>query len=77
VIVFIESNYVLELAFLQAEENEALKLLELAERKLIRLVIPAYALVEPLEKLKRVLPTFASTLSMAENELARAQGKST
>ena len=48
-IVYLESNFVLELAFLQAEHEECSALLRLAETEEIRLVLPAFGIGEPYE----------------------------
>ena len=51
--VYVESNFVLELAFLQAQHLSCEGLLGLSEAGQIQLVIPAYSLVEPYETLGR------------------------
>lgn len=51
--VYIESNFVLELAFLQEQTTSCEEILRLAEAGHIRLVVPAYALIEPYETLVR------------------------
>lgn len=51
--VYIESNFVLELAFLQEQSSSCEEILRLAEGAHIRLVVPAYALIEPYETLVR------------------------
>lgn len=51
--VYIESNFVLELAFLQEQSSSCEEILRLAEGEHIRLVVPAYALIEPYETLVR------------------------
>lgn len=48
-IVYLESNFVLELAFLQAEHAECSALLRLAEVGKISLVLPAFSIGEPYE----------------------------
>ena len=48
-IVYLESNFVLELAFLQAEHEKCSALLRLAEIGEIRLVLPAFSIGEPYE----------------------------
>ena len=51
--IYVESNYVLELA-LKQEESEACEcVLRLCEKACIRLVVPAYCLAEPHETLTR------------------------
>lgn len=51
--VFAESNFVLGLALRQEQRAACEHLLELAELRRIDLVLPAYALLEPLETLER------------------------
>ena len=46
-IVYLESNFVLELAYLQEEHESAEEILKLAEEDRIRLVLPAYSVGEP------------------------------
>ncbi len=48
-IVYVESNFVLELAFLQEEHERCLALLSLAESRDIHLVLPAFSIGEPYE----------------------------
>src|SRR6266446_5464157 len=48
-IVYVESNFVLELAFLQEEYESCLELLRLAESQDIHLVLPAFSIGEPYE----------------------------
>ena len=48
-IVYLESNFVLELAFLQAEHEHCSALLRLSESGEIRLVLPAFSIGEPYE----------------------------
>lgn len=52
-IVFVESNFVLELALLQEQYRSCEKLLSLCRGDGISLVIPAYSLAEPYETLVR------------------------
>jgi predicted nucleic acid-binding protein len=51
--VFVETNFVLELALEQQESSACEKLIELARAASIRLLLPAYSLVEPHETLTR------------------------
>jgi predicted nucleic acid-binding protein len=46
-IVYLESNFVLELALLQEQHSACEAMLELCERGSIRLVIPVFAMIEP------------------------------
>lgn len=51
--VYVETNFVLELALLQAEHASCQKILKLCEAGQAQLAFPAYSLVEPYEKLGR------------------------
>ena len=51
--VYVETNFVLELAFQQEELESCEQILRRCEAKRIQLVIPAYSLAEPHEKLIR------------------------
>ena len=51
--VYIESNFVLELALLQEQSRSCEEILGLAEDGRIQLVVPAYSLIEPYETLIR------------------------
>ena len=51
--VYVESNFVLELAFRQEQSSSCRALLELGENDRIDLLIPAYSLAEPVETLLR------------------------
>jgi predicted nucleic acid-binding protein len=53
VIVCVESNFVLEIAFLREEHEGCLEILGLAETQHIRLTLPAFSLGEPYEALVR------------------------
>lgn len=52
-IVYVESNFVLELAFQQEDHDSCDAIVRLAETNEIDLVIPAYSLAEPYERLVR------------------------
>lgn len=52
-IVLAESNFVLELALRQEQFDHAERILRLAEEGRVRLVLPAYSLVEPYQTLIR------------------------
>ena len=75
-IVYVESNFVLELAFLQDEHEYCLTLLSLAESRDIHLVLPAFSIGEPYEvwvrrsKQRREL---RDQLSTAIHELSRSR----
>jgi hypothetical protein len=51
--VYVESNFVLELALLQEQQASCTEILRLSETGKVRLVIPAYSLAEPYETLVR------------------------
>lgn len=51
--VYVESNFVLELALLQEQHESCRQIVDLASEGYIHLVIPAYSLVEPYETLIR------------------------
>ncbi|HLE84309.1 MAG TPA: PIN domain-containing protein [Thermoanaerobaculia bacterium] len=51
--VYVETNFVLELALIQEQQGSCEEILKLSEEGRIGLVIPAYAVVEPYETLIR------------------------
>lgn len=51
--VYVETNFVLELALLQEQQESCQKLLDLAEAGRINLILPAFSLTEPYETLIR------------------------
>ncbi len=51
--IYVETNFVLELTFEQEQSENCEQILELAETKKIKLILPAYSLAEPHEKLNR------------------------
>ncbi|MEZ4732123.1 MAG: PIN domain-containing protein [Caldilineaceae bacterium] len=61
--VYVETNFFLELVFEQEQQQWCEYLLAFAEAKKIRLLLPAYCLIEPLDKLTRQ--------SQTRNELQR------
>jgi predicted nucleic acid-binding protein len=68
-IVYVESNFVLELALLQEEYQSCEKLLSLGEADSIRLVLPALCLTEPLDTLVRRAKDRKALASQLEVEL--------
>jgi len=54
-IVYVESNFVLELAFLREEHQQCEVILSLAESRDIDLALPAFSIGEPYEALERRL----------------------
>ena len=51
--VYVESNFVMELALLQEQHASCEGILSLCDRRAARLVLPAYSLVEPFETMRR------------------------
>lgn len=52
-IAYVESNFVLELALLQASHASCEAILRLCEEGSVQLVVPAFSLAEPYETLGR------------------------
>lgn len=74
--VYVESNFILELAFLREEHSFCLDMLELAEQNQLRLVIPAFCLGEPYEAMVRRAKKrreLHEQLSAEIRELARSE----
>ena len=79
-IVYIESNFILEIAFRQEEEESAKGILELARKRRIKLAFPMFSLGEPYATLiirdtgrKRLL----QDLNAEREQLTRSAGKQT
>ena len=75
-IVYVESNYVLELAFLQEEHESCEELLSLSESGDILLVLPAFSIGEPYETWVRRLKErkdLSGQLTTVINELSRSR----
>jgi hypothetical protein len=53
-IVYVESNYVLELSLEQQEYDQASRILEMAERQSINLSLPDFALAEPYSRVHQL-----------------------
>jgi len=51
--IYVETNFVLELAFEQEQCSSCNQILQLCEAGRANLVVPAYSLAEPHEKLSR------------------------
>lgn len=51
--IYVESNFVLELALVQEQQASCEEIVRLCEARSARLIIPAYSLVEPYETLVR------------------------
>jgi predicted nucleic acid-binding protein len=75
VIVYVESNFLLELALGQEEREFAAEILALAERRLIDLAYPAFALGEPFSTVShraRERDRLASQVAAQVRELGRS-----
>lgn len=75
-IVYVESNFILELALEQSEVEPCRELIEIAEAGRIELVIPAVAFVEPYEKQHRTIAERNKTyrrFSASMQQLGRTQ----
>jgi predicted nucleic acid-binding protein len=76
VIVYVESNFVLEIALLQEEHEDCLRIIRLCKQGAARLVIPAFSLAEPYSTLYRRRKerlSLQEQLSREFNQLARTQ----
>ncbi len=74
-IVYVESNFVLELAFLQEEHKSCEKLLSLSESEDIHLVLPAFSIGEPYEtwvRRSKQRKDLSGQLTTAIDELSRS-----
>lgn len=69
--VFVETNFVLELALEQQESPSCERLLALAAENAIRLLLPAYSFIEPHETLTRRHRDRETLRSQISNELAQ------
>ena len=75
-IVYVESNFVLELAYLQEEHQSCEEILNLAEEGKIGLVLPAYSVGEPYDswvRRSRQRSELHERLSRELNELSRSK----
>lgn len=64
--VYVESNFVVELALLQEQYESCERIVDLCESSKARLILPAYSLVEPYETLAR----YAKKRTKLSNDLA-------
>jgi predicted nucleic acid-binding protein len=74
--VYVESNFILELAFWQEEHESCLTLLKLAEQQQIDLVLPAFSIGEPYEvwvRRSKRRKTALDTLTTEISELSRSK----
>ncbi len=63
--VYVETNFVLELALLQEQHESCEAIMELCRTNAIRLILPAYSLVEPYETIVR----YAKNRTRVSNDL--------
>jgi len=70
--VYVETNFVLELAFDQEQKTQCELILNLCETGKINLIIPAYCLAEPHEKLTRQANHRKELQRSLDNELVPA-----
>lgn len=68
-IVYVESNFVLELALLQEQHAACDNILRVCEAGRLRLVLPAFSMMEPLETIRRHEVTRRRAKSALEDEL--------
>lgn len=74
--VYIETNFILELAFQQEHCNACEALLVLSEQQVCQLILPAYSLAEPHEKLKRQATIRKGLQQQLNNELVQLRRNS-
>ncbi len=67
--IYVETNFILELVFQQEQSASCEQILELCEAGNARLVIPAYSLAEPHEKLTRQANSRKELQQILEAEL--------
>ncbi|MEK6282614.1 MAG: PIN domain-containing protein [Acidobacteriota bacterium] len=75
-IVYVESNFILELAYLQEEHENCGRILKLAESGKIQLILPAFAIAEPFAAWvgrKRRRELLHSELTQELRELGRSE----
>ena len=75
-IVYVESNFVLELALLQEESASCEAILQLAENGAIKLAMPAFSLGEPYETLVRRHGERRGLVSKLESEFKQLRRSS-
>lgn len=74
--VYVESNFVLELALLQEQQDSCEKIIALCEADKAHLVIPAYSLIEPYETIIRYAKNrikISNDLAMEVKQLSRSR----
>ena len=74
--IYVETNFVLDLTFEQEQSESCEKILDLSESKQVKLILPAYSLAEPHEKLNRQAASrknLQSSLNIELRQLARSK----
>ncbi len=67
--IYVETNFVLELTFEQEQYASCEQILQLCETQQSKLIIPAYSLAEPHEKLSRQARSRRELQQLLDNEL--------
>ncbi|MGB5963557.1 MAG: PIN domain-containing protein [Coleofasciculaceae cyanobacterium] len=67
--IYVETNFVLELVFQQEQLASCEQILQLCEAELVQLIIPAYSVAEPHEKLTRQAKNRRDLQQLLETEL--------
>jgi hypothetical protein len=76
-IVFVETNFLLELVLMHGEASAVSKLIEFASKKKIELVIPSFSMIEPHYKLegdRRVRTRLLASIDEQVGQIARSKG---
>lgn len=69
--IYVETNFILELTFEQEQNKACEKILELSQTNQINLILPAYSLAEPHEKLTRQANSRRELQRLLNNELGQ------
>ena len=69
--IYVETNFVLELTFEQEQHVSCEQILQLCEAELAKLIIPAYSLAEPHEKLSRQARNRRELQQLLNDELSQ------
>jgi predicted nucleic acid-binding protein len=69
--IYVETNFVLELVFQQEQSESCEQILQLCEAGDVKIIIPAYSLAEPHEKLNRQAKSRKEIQQLLNNELGQ------
>ncbi|MBW4507148.1 MAG: DUF4935 domain-containing protein [Scytonematopsis contorta HA4267-MV1] len=69
--IYVETNFVLELVFQQEQSESCEQILQLCEAGDVKIIIPAYSLAEPHEKLNRQAKSRKELQQLLNNELGQ------